>query len=163
MRRSYVSGWFATSTWTVPYRTAIASVIALTAAIRRASAAGSPNMRPGSGSRAVRTTAPESVSAATAVLAARLIAATSKRSRSVSLTPTMTEATRGRSTRAAGSWVSTTSAVRAPLTARLCSVSCSEDASCAAQPRQVPSGMGSPTPTVVESPSAANTIDMPSR
>src|SRR5262249_18276782 len=85
--------------------------------------------------------------------------ATSKPARRMSLVPTMTLATSGRSSRARGSCTRSTSAARAPLAARL--TRCPPDRPCArnaAQPRQPPPGAGSPTPSVIESPSAAKVV-----
>src|SRR6516164_3018369 len=80
----------------------------------------------------------------------------------MSLVPTMTLATSGRSSRARGSCARSTSAVRAPLAARL--TRCPPGklrARSAAQPRQPPPGAGSPTPSVIESPSAAKVVIAP--
>jgi hypothetical protein len=90
------------------------------------------------------------------------IAATSNRPRRVSFAPTSTDAMSGRSRMAAANCPSATSSTFAPLAARLCrSTSAGPDsaeASSRVQPRHVPSGIGSPMPTVVESPSAAKRI-----
>ena len=73
--------------------------------------------------------------------------------------PTTTLATSGRRAKAAGSWARSTSAASAPSVARLCSSGWgSVPASSVAQPRQPPPGAGSPMPTVIESPSAANRV-----
>src|SRR5215472_16502731 len=124
-----------------------------------ASAGGRPSISPGSGSRMVSTTAPAALSEPVTWASAAWIAAASKPARRMSLVPTMTLATSGPSSRARGSCARSTSAVRAPLAARL--TRCPPGRLCArsaAQPRQPPPGAGSPTPSVIESPSAAKVV-----
>lgn len=159
MRRSYVAGWPATSKCSVAKRAAIASQIALTARMRRASGRasepGRPNIRPGSGSRMVSTVAPAARSAPTVCASEAAIAAGSNVRRSVSLTPATTDTTASRSSSARGSCSCSTSRISAPLIARLgkswLGIAL---ASSAAQPRHVWSGIGSPMSRVIESPSA---------
>src|SRR5215470_7580780 len=124
-----------------------------------ASAGGRPSISPGSGSRMVSTTAPAALSEPITWARAAWIAAASKAARRMSLVPTMTLATSGRTSRARGSCARSTSAARAPLAARL--TRCPPGRLCArnaAQPRQPPPGAGSPTPSVIESPSAAKVV-----
>src|SRR5256886_14243581 len=162
LRPSYVAGCPTTSKCTVPNRWAIRSATVFTARIRRArgraSVPGNPNIRPGSGNRMVSAVAPAAVSAPTVCASAAPTRDGSKLCRRVSLTPTTTAARSGRSSSARGSCSRSTSAVNAPLTARLTRSASSAGARIAAQPRQVPSGNGSPIPTVMESPSAMNVL-----
>ena len=145
----------------VPKRAAISSITALTSPARRASGraseAGRRSIRPGSGRRMVRTTAPAPCSAVTTVVTEARSRAGSKPPRRVSLTPTITLARSGRSARARGSWSRSTSPDCAPDAARLWKTgSGSPSASSAAQPRQPRPATGSPMPSVIESPSATN-------
>ena len=107
----------------------------------------------------VSTSAPAARSAATVRPTDAPVRSGSKSPRSVSLMPTTTLATSGRSAVAAGSWTRSTSAASAPSVARLCRSGWgSVPASSPAQPSQPPPGAGSPMPTVIESPSAANRV-----
>jgi hypothetical protein len=102
----------------------------------------------------VTTVAPPAVSAATVRAVACPVRTGSNPARRVSLMPTTTLATCGRSSSALGSWSRSTCLAWAPLTARLCSWGLgSPEARWRAQPFQPPPGAGSPMPRVIESPS----------